>query len=729
MERFVAQQSLKTESEWPDSLEELATVDVDNFHPVLDADVKNEMLEASTIHYLEEPSNSANSNDNLQSSHPNKRECADEGEVDEAKSAIVSNCEAVGGINPSTDEHDDGDKNFVFDDPMNEDPDEECNIKDHPTNKDQEREHMVENEAIATFNAACKDVQTINQSPKIAEGGVEKPNPEVSALDDKTSLYSRLSNICRNSTVQSRRKSGTLMRKRSLPYNTNMVNTQKRLRRASDTSVHATSTQQKTTSRKAKDSTCRATFPSTSRAAVKSSDLKSAAKKTRSVAVVDLFGEETFPSPSKAAINAANYLKSAAKKTRAVAVVDLFGETESLFGCNVISHAYVDQGRKITANVRYSSKKERDRMLKQDEVQSSLAFVSSDDNHERISGANSALIFDDADDASKVSSESGEVTVPHRSTADDTTDNLGGTKLFGGEYKRADAHADEFSKESSESSNEIETHRSTADYTNDHLNNTEFVSEEDNPADAFEDARSINSICGASFSLGNNNDNLVEVGATSAKSALIAQPFFDIYFGREDLQSTLIPMPSTVVSFVVKSQPFYDQYYGQESDIRTVEEEVSTFQPPHSIYFGLCDDSDSSIHSNLELGSSLNPSICTESQPFHDQYYGQETIIGLEDKYEYSCRSLHGTCFGLYDDSVSSVQSQLEFISLINPTRNIPHYDYYFGQEAYLSECSDNDANTETEKRVGRVPICGVQSQPLLVLVLLAGMLTSAIAL
>ena len=704
MERFVAQQSLRSSiSEWPDIVD-------DDLHPVNDMNVKDELLESCKSHNSEKKrsTNSAHSLTILPS-HSIKRECDDEGIDTGAKVVVgIDGCGAEGENNPATDEHEYGDNNVTFDDPMNEDPDGEVSAQHHPIVNEPNRGHSIIEDEI-TFTDACNDIATNHQTPESTGGGIDKTSPGGSVLDSKQGLYSRLSIICRKNTNQSHPKSGKTERKRSLPNNMSecMTNTRKRLRRTFDD--HHTSNQGK---RDAKISGRRATFPSfssrvavetaalesaakktcvkprarrvtksdrrasfpssSSRIAVETAGLESAAKKTRAQppqrkAAMKSDRRATFPSSSKITFKSAD-LDSAAKKARAVTVIDLFDETESLFGCAVISHANADH-RKSRSN------EDRNR-TDQNEARSGIAFDSPGDNLERSSNLHTT-IFDDGEDSLK---ESSNADVTHPFTYDDTNDQLDGTK------------------------DGVE----------------EVIS-----ADVLDNTFSISSNCGASFSIGSNKDDQTENKATLSETVLVNQPFFDVYFGREDSQSTLFLMESTDASLVVESQPFHDHYYGRESDHGTAAEESSSFQPPHRIYFGLRDGSDSSMHSNLEMSSLIDLPSCVSSQPFHDHYYGQESFNGLIDN-DNARQSLHCVCFGLYDDTTSSEQSQLDFSSLTSPSKNIPHYDYYFGQAECLTEAGGNSVNDETEKAVGSIPKCKVQSQHLFAMVLLAGMLSSA---
>ena len=723
MERFVAQQSLRSISEWPDMVD-------NDLYPLNEMNVKDELLEACKSHNSEKKCSTTNSAHSVTilPSHSIKRKCFDEG-IDTGSKVVVGidGCGAEGENNPAIDEHEDGDNNVTFDDPMNEDPDGEFSVQHHPiVNEPNKRHGIIEDEI--TFTDACNDIATNHQNPESTGGGIDKTSTGGSVLDSKQGLYSRLSIICRKSTIQSHPKRGKTERKRSLPNNTSesVANTRKRLRLSSD--VHHTSNQGKSTSRDTKISGRRASFPSfSSRVAVKTADLESAAKKTRvnprarrvaksdtrasfpssssRIAVADLESaakktrvktptrklmksdrmatfpssssraqptqrkamksdrRATFPSSSNITFNSAD-LESAPKKARAVAVIDLFDEAESLFGCAVISHVNVDH-RKLRSN------DDHNRII-QNEVQGGLAFDSPGDSLERSSTLHTT-IFDDVEDSS------------------------------------------------TESSNSNAIHPFTIDDTNDQLNGTKDGVEEVISADVLDNTFSISSNCGASFSIGSNNDDQTENEATQSETVSVNQPFFDVYFGREDNQSILRLTESMDASLVIKSQPFHDHYYGRESDHGTDSEEISSFQPPHSIYFGLRDDSDSSMHSNLEMSSLIDRPSGANSQPFHDHYYGQESFNGLFDN-DYARQSLHCVCFGLYDDITSSEQSQLDFSLLTSPSENIPHYDYYFGQ----AECRTEAAGNTTEKAVESIPRCKVQSQHMFMMVLLAGMLSSA---
>ncbi len=425
--------------------------------------------------------------------------------------------------------------------------------------------------------------------------------------NDKTHVYSRLSNICRKATVeQSRQNKSKTVRKRSLPSDTKMTITQKRLRRTSDICVSRTVTNHdKSHSRKAKiKSVRRATFPTTS-------------------SVRDL--------------------KSATKKPKEVVVVDLFGEAESLFGCNVLSYATLDHSRKVIATLNLLKIVEPARVSqKHHDHSTSLRFVSSDENVGCIRDANTS---EKCDDASNYSSKAAQA--PHIETI---------TRLV-----------------------------DMDDTNNDQLDHTEVP---------------------ASYSFEHdNNDQADEVEGTRAQNvaASAAQ--------REPEQSMLLyPSPTTTtISSIMKSQSFNDLYD---------DEDESALHPLHGEYFVQGNDGDDS-------SSVRNPATFTESLPLHDHYYGQESFIGTHDADDYDWQPPHSVFFGQYDDDNSSVRSQLEFISLINPATTIPYYDYYFGQEAYLTE---DDIMNETNKAVaGRIPRYFVQSQPLLVIVLLAGMLSGAL--
>jgi hypothetical protein len=685
MERFVAQQSLKSNSEeWRllDSVDDRVTYDVDTFLPPEDVVLRDDIIGANKNHDLErkEITTSTHSNSTHRVANTVHRQCLVYGETTESKSDIVfDHFEAVCESNPPTDEYDDGDNNLVVDDPKIVNPGEESSIKDHPIHNDLDGERSM-NENVTTFTSPCMYFETSHQTPKPAYGVIDEAKH--SGLEDKALLYSRLSNICRKSSVQARRTTGKLVRKRRILYNTDMTNTRKLLHRTSVTNENATSTHGKSPSRKT-----RATFPSSRSCAVETVDLK-----------------------------------STPKKTCAVEVVDLFGETESLFGCNVISASFVEHGA----------------WLQNNEAQSGHAILSVDDNLELISDANTETNFNDANDKSKVSSRHGNEIAADISTVEDANDRL---DVSVGVFLKNEVNAkfddniekicetiddeDNFSEVARAVCNSIATNLCAIDDSNDRNDVTKDGGGGDNLADAFDDEFSINSFRGTSFSLGSNNDDHLDLEATVLQSYSITHPFYDVYFGHENDQSTLFSSPSFAESLVIESDPFFDYYYGQESAAGTCEEEALFFIPPHSIYFGLRDDSDSSMHSNLGIKSLANPTTCTDSQPFHDHYYGQEKIIGLGSADQYACQSLRCVCFGLHDDSSdSSVQSLLDFVSLTSPTFHVPYYDYYLGQEDYLIE-DNNNVNDETEKVV-RTPRCVVQSQPLFVLVLLAGILSSA---
>ncbi len=607
MQRFVAQQSLKSNSEeWHvlDCVDDRVAFDVDNILSAEDVVLKDEIFYASKNHNLErkEKTTSTHSNSIHRDENSIHRQCLVYGEAAESKSDIVfGHCEAVCERNPPSDEHDYGDNNL------------ESSIKDHPINNDPDGKRSMN--------------EMSHQTPKPACGVIDKSKHESSGLEDKAHLYSRLSNICRKSAVQARRKTGKTVRKQCILYNTDMTD-------------HATSTRDKSPLRKARISGRRATIPSSRRCKIETVDLK-----------------------------------STSIKTCAVEVVDLFGESESLFGCNVISHANVILPNDSTSFVEHGA------WFQNNEAQSGHAIRSVDNNLGLMTDANTETKFSDANEKSKMSSKHGNVNAANLSTVDVAND----------------------------------------------LNDvTKDGCEEDSPADALDDEFNINSFQGASFSLGSNNDDHRDVEATLSQSDSIAHPFYDVYFGHENDQSTLFSSPFPAESLVIGSKPFFDHYYGQESADGICEEEASFFIPPNSIYFGQRDDSDSSMHSYLDISSLANSTTATDSQPFHDHYYGQEKITELGCEDQYACQSLRCVCFGLHDDaSNSSVQSLLDFESLTSPTILVPYYDYYFGQEEYLIEDDSNNVNDETEKVV-RTPRCVVQSQPLFVLVLLAGILSRA---
>jgi len=139
----------------------------------------------------------------------------------------------------------------------------------------------------------------------------------------------------------------------------------------------------------------------------------------------------------------------------------------------------------------------------------------------------------------------------------------------------------------------------------------------------------------------------------------------------------------------------------------------SLSQPLHDVYFG---------HGSNQLASQSTSSLieaCVDNevaQNFHDCFYGQEVINGEE-----SCQSngqpLHDVFFGLNsDDSLP----ELEFTSLADQTESPQFYDSYFGKEPDLVEDDESEGKAEVVMMTRSPKRCVIQSNRLLVGVLLA---------
>jgi len=169
----------------------------------------------------------------------------------------------------------------------------------------------------------------------------------------------------------------------------------------------------------------------------------------------------------------------------------------------------------------------------------------------------------------------------------------------------------------------------------------------------------------ACWSLRSNADNQTENELAMKSSDSVAQPFHDIYFGRESGESTLQLTSSLLEASTEK--PSHGYYCGQESN-RVVDDE--------------------------------NDEASSAGQPFYAVY------------------------FGLEDDNFS-VQSEQSLNALAYPPADysIPFHDYYFGKDSYL----DDDEDDICENATKRIPRRTVQSRPLLMIALFAGMLVRSV--
>ena len=154
----------------------------------------------------------------------------------------------------------------------------------------------------------------------------------------------------------------------------------------------------------------------------------------------------------------------------------------------------------------------------------------------------------------------------------------------------------------------------------------------------------------------------------------------------------------------------------EESVISPTPSDTESFtQPLHDVYFG----HDGSNQSASQSTSSLIDA-CVDNEDaknFHDCFYGQEVINGEEADHS-NGQPLHDVFYGL--DSNDSLP-ELEFTSVADqPESSTPFYDSYFGKEPNLVEDDESEGEAEVVMTLRSPKRCVMQSNRLLVGVLLA---------
>jgi len=220
------------------------------------------------------------------------------------------------------------------------------------------------------------------------------------------------------------------------------------------------------------------------------------------------------------------------------------------------------------------------------------------------------------------------------------------------------------------------------------------------------DMHSVSSLGGGSFSFESLSTQSLGKAHTNAvaddRSVNGTQPLFDVYFGMEASNGGGCSEGSVSTLQQVENQPFFDYYFGGQ-DLSELDDESTQYsiQPFHSIYYGF--DDHSTLHSTEDgHNEGTVPTLQqNESQPlFFDYYFGGQYLSELDDEStQYSIQPFHSVYFGRGSDDQSalhSITSSFEITECV-PAARPPFFDHYFGLEEESSMvCSPSIMSQQT---------------------------------
>ena len=212
------------------------------------------------------------------------------------------------------------------------------------------------------------------------------------------------------------------------------------------------------------------------------------------------------------------------------------------------------------------------------------------------------------------------------------------------------------------------------------------------------DAQSISSFGGGSCSfefesLSTQPVGKVPTSTNAARDGIVTstQPFFDVYFGKQETSNGGGHNGSESILQQAGTQPFFDYYYGQDLGKDGDESTQYAMQPFHSVFYGQVDDEEStmqSITSTFEMPT-VSPSL---------YYFGLNE--GIEQEQE-RIATARPPCFDHYygqanDEESSTLTLSSVVTSLQSPaaTSRPPFYDHFYGQESVRSLALDVEERT-----------------------------------